>query len=199
MLKLFKQMLSLLRSLPSKALIFSAVVWGACSVLYVLGSNSVATNNLETHIFDATALDANTLKAKPFYHDSLKGIEKSYQGKPFLLSVWSQECAPCMKELKAFGELKAEHPDFNLVLISTDAIEHTSQIVKLLSDFNLTGKADSWIYATDRTEQLRYSIDQNWYGEMPRSYFYDNQGNRQATSGLLSKKILDEWVSKNVY
>ena len=37
-------------------------------------------------------------------------------------------------------------------------------------------------------ERLRYTIDPDWFGALPRSYFYDERGNRKGVSGLLSKE-----------
>lgn len=142
----------------------------------------------------------NAAEPKPFYSESLRQIEQSYKGQPFLLSVWSRECTPCMKELEALGELKSEYPDFNLVLVSTDSgsIDALKEADAFLSEFGLSDTADSWVYASDRPEKLRYSIDKNWYGEMPRSYFYDEQGRRQAASGLLSESLLRAWINENM-
>lgn len=137
---------------------------------------------------------AQALEPKPFDQNSLQTIEKAYDGQPFLLSVWSMECLPCHKELKLLGELANEYPDFNLVLISTDGLEQAEATDAFLSSFQLSN-VDSWIYASEDQDRLRYSIDKNWYGEMPRSYFYDHQGQRQAASGLLSEQILRNWMS----
>jgi len=141
---------------------------------------------------------AQTLESKPFYHNSLKKIESSYLGQAFLLSVWSQECAPCIKELTILAELKAEYPDLNLVLISTDSIDNASINDSLLAKLGHSDTVNSWAYASEQAEKLRYSIDSNWYGEMPRSYFYDAKGERLATSGLLSEALLRSWIHNNM-
>jgi len=139
-----------------------------------------------------------TFENKPFYHNSLRKIESSYLGQPFLLSVWSRECAPCIKELATLARLKAEYPALNLVLISTDPIENTSETNSLLTELGHPNTVNSWAYADEQAEKLRYSIDKNWYGEMPRSYFYDSKGKRKATSGLLSEALLRNWIHKSV-
>jgi thiol-disulfide isomerase/thioredoxin len=142
----------------------------------------------------APAVANEALVSKPFYHDSLKKVEASYFGEAFLLSVWSQECGPCMKELAILAGLKDEYPKLNLVLISTDSIDNTGDNDTLLAELGHSNTVDSWIYASDQPERLRYSIDKNWFGEMPRSYFYDDQGARRAVSGLLSEATLRSWI-----
>ena len=141
-------------------------------------------------------LSAQAEPPKPFYADSLKKIEANYRGQPFLLSIWSVNCPPCQKELALLSKLKKEQPEFNLVLISTDAFEPVESVERFLRSFSLSD-VDSWVYGITEQERLRYSIDKEWYGEMPRSYFYDDQGGRRAISGLLSEDLLRNWVLGN--
>ena len=128
-----------------------------------------------------------------FTKNSLKQIEASYAGQPFLISVWSLDCTPCFRELQMLGEIKRENPDFNLVLISTDAPERAEEVELFLNKFQLA-QANSWIYSSTETERLSYSLDSQWYGEMPRTYFYNPQGEREAVSGLLPERVLREWM-----
>ncbi|MGY8814879.1 MAG: hypothetical protein ACKVHQ_09190 [Gammaproteobacteria bacterium] len=44
-------------------------------------------------------------------------------------------------------------------------------------------------------ERLRYSIDPDWFGELPRNYFYDANSSRIGFSGKLTEDILLEWLS----
>ena len=45
-------------------------------------------------------------------------------------------------------------------------------------------------------EKLRYVIDQDWYGELPRSYYYDADHQRSSHSGTLSQQQLSAWLGK---
>ncbi|MFT5164280.1 MAG: hypothetical protein ACI9FJ_002881, partial [Alteromonadaceae bacterium] len=45
-----------------------------------------------------------------------------------------------------------------------------------------------------RGAQGRYAIDPSWYGELPRSYFYDAAGGRTAKSGLVNNETLKKWL-----
>jgi hypothetical protein len=44
---------------------------------------------------------------------------------------------------------------------------------------------ENWIFGTVDAQKLRYEIDPSWYGELPRTYFYNATGNRTAKSGAL--------------
>ncbi|MGK0441742.1 MAG: thiol-disulfide isomerase/thioredoxin [Pseudohongiellaceae bacterium] len=140
---------------------------------------------------------ANAEQPKSFFHNSMNELESTFAGEPFLLSVWSIECAPCLKELKVFSKFKKIYPDFNLVLLSADGPDLIDEAGRVLEQFNLVGTS-SWVYGTDRSEQLRYSIDPTWYGEMPRSYFYDRGGQRKSRSGLLSEAALIKWITSTL-
>jgi thiol-disulfide isomerase/thioredoxin len=125
---------------------------------------------------------------------SLEKIRADYAGRPFLLVLWSLDCPPCRKELNLLGELKKRHPDFNLVLISTDSAELSDQVSSVLDSRRLA-KTDAWIFSETGAERLRYMIDPAWYGEMPRSYFYDPEHNRAGVSGALKADQIEAWLA----
>lgn len=129
---------------------------------------------------------------RPLEEHSYAQIEQAYAGLPLLVAVWSLDCPPCRKELDMLGRLKQEYSGFNLVLINTDGVELASEAEALLSTFDLSS-AEAWIFATDQLERLRYSIDPQWYGELPRSYLY-YRGERQGYSGLIDELQLREWL-----
>jgi len=110
------------------------------------------------------------------------------------VSLWSVDCAPCRIELDMLGELKASQPDFPLVIISTDQIEEREESLYVLEDYGLENLA-TWMFADSFVERLRYSIDPAWYGELPRSYFYDADHQAEAHSGVLTQEMLDTFAA----
>jgi thiol-disulfide isomerase/thioredoxin len=131
---------------------------------------------------------------EPLTVDTFAEIKAHYQGKPFLLSLWSIDCAPCRLELKMLGELKKKDPSFPLVLISADSLEQRETALYILEEYSLE-KPVSWMFADNFSEPLRYSIDSNWYGELPRSYLFDSSHNAIAHSGVLTEKQLTLFLS----
>lgn len=109
-----------------------------------------------------------------------------------LVTIWSLDCPPCMKELDLLGRMKEKYPGFKLVLINSDGLGTAQEAEALLSSFGLALN-DSWIFASDEVERLRYSIDPQWYGELPRSYIYD-KGERTGHSGLIDEAWLHGWL-----
>lgn len=131
---------------------------------------------------------------EPLNVQTFEEIKSDYNGKPFLLSLWSIDCAPCRLELKILGELKRKDPSFPLVLISADSLEHRETAFYILEEYSLE-KQVSWMFADNFSEPLRYSIDPNWYGELPRSYLFDSSHNAVAHSGVLTEKQLTLFLS----
>lgn len=128
-----------------------------------------------------------------FFSGSLEQIERRFAGEPFLLVLWSADCAPCRTELAILGETSRRRPEMNFVLVATDNLELQPTLIEILDEYGL-GDAESWIFADPNVERLRYSIDPNWFGELPRSYFYDRNSNRTGVSGQLSRDRIIDWL-----
>lgn len=141
--------------------------------------------------------EQSTQTLQPFKVESLQMIEQSHAGQAFFIVLWALDCPPCRKELELLGRLKRQHEDLPLVLISTDPIELGDEVLAVLDKYSLAN-ADNWIFADSYTERLRHAIDPQWYGELPRSYFYNRDYNRdhsrKAVSGILKERELKDWL-----
>lgn len=120
-------------------------------------------------------------------------IKSEYEGKPFVVSLWSIDCAPCRVELKMLGELKKHDPDFALVVISTDSIENREEAADILDSYQLQDMT-TWMFADAFVERLRYSVDPLWHGELPRSYLFEADHSFQAHSGVLTRAQLESYI-----
>ncbi|NNE39167.1 MAG: hypothetical protein HKN08_12745 [Gammaproteobacteria bacterium] len=130
----------------------------------------------------------------PFTSDSIKEIEEKYTGQHFLLVLWEISCLPCHEEMALLGNMIELYPELNVVMVGTDHIDKDEELSKLLAKHKLAN-IDSWLFAEKNIEKLRYSIDPEWYGELPRNYFYDIDSGRVGHSGKLTEEILLEWLS----
>ncbi|MDN5935593.1 MAG: hypothetical protein L0H75_05370 [Nitrosospira sp.] len=52
--------------------------------------------------------------------------------------------------------------------------------------------------ANGARDTAHYRRDHRWYGEVPRTYFYDRKHQREAKTGLISKKFVEDWLARNV-
>ncbi|MEX0963932.1 MAG: hypothetical protein WDZ52_07835 [Pseudohongiellaceae bacterium] len=132
---------------------------------------------------------------KAFTADSFEQIKASFEGEEFLLGLWSVDCPPCMVEMELMAKLLELNPDLPYVLVSTDPIEQREYSAEYLEDVGLDDRV-SWMFADNFVERLRFSIDPNWYGELPRSYFFDNNHAVQSHSGIVSEELLQQWFSR---
>jgi peroxiredoxin len=141
--------------------------------------------------------------AQPLQRGSYARLIKAHTGKPFVVALWSVSCTHCGKDLEIFSRLLRQHPQFQLVLISTDDVQQQDEIARSLLRYDLptaatagSGQAESWVFADSYTERLRYEIDPQWYGELPRTYFYDAKGNKRGVSGVLDEREVTDWLRR---
>src|SRR5690348_162561 len=131
-----------------------------------------------------------------FAHGSLARVLDARQGKPFILMLWSLECQYCPTELKMLSELKRSNPKLDVVLIATDTPNDTPQLKARAQSYGV-GEIEQWVFAEDMPERLRMEIDGRWYGEVPRTYFYDRKHQREVKTGLVNKKFFEDWLARN--
>lgn len=129
----------------------------------------------------------------PYVPGSLTDIERAHGDEPFLLVLWEMSCPPCHGEMAMLGKLRQQHPEINLVFVGTDHIDTRDEVAALLEKHGLAG-VESWLFAEDNKERLRHSIDPEWYGELPRNYFYAAAGGRTGVSGRLDEQRVRDWL-----
>ena len=131
---------------------------------------------------------------RPFTQGSLGQVVAARQGKPFVLVLWSLDCQYCPTELKTLSELRRSHPNLDVVLVATDTISDAPQLALKAAAHGM-GQAEQWVFADDMPERLRREIDTRWYGEVPRTYFYDRKHQRDVKTGLVSKQFFEQWLA----
>lgn len=145
---------------------------------------------------------AGALAAQPLQRGSYRKMVAAHAGKPFIVALWSVSCPHCSADLEMFRKLLHKYPAFNLVLVSTDTPEEMGEIDAILDKYRLsstaqgkrTGTVESWVFADSYGERLRFEIDPQWYGELPRTYFFDAGGRARGISGVLDEAGTEQWV-----
>jgi thiol-disulfide isomerase/thioredoxin len=140
----------------------------------------------------APAVMADT-PVRSFVAGSLAQIQAARQGKPFVLAFWSIGCTHCPTELKTLGDLKRRHPKLDVVLVAADTPDDAPQTALLAKSYGL-GKVEQWVFADLMPERLRFEIDRRWYGELPRTHFYDRNHKVEAVSGVVPEERLQRWI-----
>jgi thiol-disulfide isomerase/thioredoxin len=136
---------------------------------------------------------AQAAELKPFVAGSMQQIRAAHVGRPFVLALWSLTCSHCQEELTQLGKLQRQHPELNVVLISTDTLDDAVALTATLTRHGFA-RAEAWVYADGFTERLRFEIDPHWGGELPRTYFYDRAHAVTARSGALAPAELERWA-----
>lgn len=130
---------------------------------------------------------------RPFVVGSMAQIEKQHKERPFILLFWSLTCAYCPKELQMLGEIQNKNPALALVVVAADTPEEAPEIAKRLAGYGLSD-AEQWVFADAMPERLRFEIDRRWYGEVPRTYFYNRAHQREVKMGLVQRAFVEDWV-----
>ncbi len=132
---------------------------------------------------------------RPFDAGSLEKIVAAHKSRPFVVAFWSLTCPPCREELALLGDVFQGESARDLVLVSVDAPEESAAIATVLAQHRLAG-VEAWVFADAFTERLRYAIDRQWQGELPRTYLHGADGTVQAVSGRLSPQKLRQWIER---
>lgn len=121
-------------------------------------------------------------------------VKKQNLGKQWLMLLWSVDCPPCFKELAIIQKLQNQYNDLAVVIINTDADDEiTEERIEIIEKFELD-KLSNFHFVDGKSDQSRYVIDSNWFGELPRSYFIESNGKFHGKSGLVNESILTKWL-----
>jgi thiol-disulfide isomerase/thioredoxin len=84
---------------------------------------------------------------------------KDFRGKYLLIDVWGVYCGPCIKEIPALKEIKAEFHDANITFVAV----------------NLDGTRDVWINRVKELnlDGLQFMAKDGWQSEFQKSYQID--------------------------
>lgn len=146
----------------------------------------------ETVVTDQEA--APPPRIKLFDEGSLGEIQGKYASQGFIVTLWSVECPACYKELRLLKEWKHSHPDVGLVFVNVDGIEQLLDVREVVEAFKVA-EQDNWMFGRTPAAQLRYVIDPQWSGELPRTYLYGPNMRREGISGVVDEAVLQLWVS----
>jgi hypothetical protein len=137
------------------------------------------------------------VQAEPsaFTSGSYQQIVTSNANRPFMLVIWSTSCLSCLKDMKLLSTIHQSRPELKMIMLAADELSVIEQAQQILEKNQLAG-IESWIYAEENTQKLQFEIDPKWYGELPRTYFFDKAHQRTGVSGVLSKDDYDAMFAK---
>jgi thiol-disulfide isomerase/thioredoxin len=146
----------------------------------------------------ATARSAHADNAPPmraFDVRSFDDIRKANAGKAFVLAFWSIHCAPCIEDMSDWRALKQQYPSVPIVLVTTDPPAQHAAAARLLAKYR-PGPVETWGFADDFGERVRFAVDRTWRGELPRTYFFDAAHHEEIVSGRIDVVSTQAWFAR---
>jgi hypothetical protein len=148
-------------------------------------------------LLGALLLAANMAQAAPvhaFGAGSLPAIRAAHADKPWVLLVWSLDCAYCHESFAALAQAQRAH-GVEVVALAMDRAGDPAAAGAIESHLAASGlRAEIWAFGAAPAERLRYAIDPAWRGEMPRSYWYTPKGKGAAFSGRITPAVVARFL-----
>ena len=130
-----------------------------------------------------------------FEINTRNAIEKKYLNQALIISFWSIDCPYCIDDLKKLGIALSKNTNVKLITVCVDGKESPKKAKRILDQVRLP-EHEHYQYAEVDEDKLRYSFDPTWYGELPRTYFYDAAHQVTPLSGKIPNSFLDAWLNK---
>lgn len=124
---------------------------------------------------------------KPFVSGSYQQILANHANQPLMIVMWSIDCPSCLKDMALISSIHKNKPDLKIIMLATDDLSASDQIQQILTK-NQLSDLDNWVFADENTQKLRFEIDPKWYGEIPRTYFFNAAHQREGVSGVLTSE-----------
>jgi thiol-disulfide isomerase/thioredoxin len=140
----------------------------------------------------AAACPASAGEARPFLRGSWQELRQLHQGKPTIVHFWGITCAPCMVEMPRWAKLAETDRKLDLVLVDADPVGEAAD-APMLAKMGLAG-TESWRFADDFTERLRYEIDPKWHGELPLTLLIGRDGAVRKIIGSADFAEVQHWL-----
>jgi thiol-disulfide isomerase/thioredoxin len=134
--------------------------------------------------------------ATPFVRGSWGELRKSHLGRPAVVHFWGLSCAPCLAELPEWSKLANDRPGLDLVLIHAERLTgEPRKITATLTKAGLDG-AESWMFSDFYEERLRFEIDRDWQGELPRTILIGRDGSSTSLAGTADMGRIRQWLDE---
>jgi thiol-disulfide isomerase/thioredoxin len=137
---------------------------------------------------------AATDELRPFVRGSWQEIRKAHAGQPTVVHLWGVTCGPCRIEMPKWGKLLLERPDLGLVVINADLVPNERSAVSAMLVQTGLAATENWTFADDFVERLRYEIDPQWRGEIPRTMLIARDGGTTVIEGVADLEEVTAWL-----
>lgn len=134
--------------------------------------------------------------SKVFGEESWQDLTDAHKGQRLIVHFWSLACAPCLTELPEWGKFLAGHPGAPLVLISWESRPQPAERIRAtLAKAGLAG-AENWTLIDGFEQKIRFALDRDWMGELPRTQLIAQDGSVTTISGAMDFSKLAAWLDE---
>jgi thiol-disulfide isomerase/thioredoxin len=138
---------------------------------------------------------AAATEVRAFERGSWQQIRAAYAGEAVVVHFWGVTCGPCRAELPQWGRLAGERTDLRLVTIDADLVPNAPTAVRaMLEQSGLSSRAENWMFSDDFVERLRYEIDPQWSGDIPRTLLVAADGTVSSLEGVADFARISAWL-----
>lgn len=161
----------------------------------MLGKSLISSVLFLFTVLSLSAKAEQPYELAPFKSGSYRQILANNAKHPFMLVVWSINCPSCLKDMDLLSRIHKNRPELKIIMLAADDLSAADQIQQIVHK-NRLSDIDHWVFADENTQKLRFEIDPKWYGEIPRTYFFDKTHQRTGISGVLSTEDYDAMFAK---
>jgi hypothetical protein len=155
----------------------------SCALALLLGLASIAAAGSEE-------------MPRAFGEGSWHDLTEAHKGRPLIIHYWSIACAPCLAELPAWGKFVAANPAAPLVLVNWEGRPQPADKIRAtLTKSGLAG-VETWALADGFEQKIRFAIDRDWMGELPRTQLIGRDGKVTTISGAMDFSKLAAWLEE---
>jgi thiol-disulfide isomerase/thioredoxin len=141
------------------------------------------------------ASPAGAAELEPFSRGSFAALKAEAAGQPLVVHFWALSCAPCLAELPAWAGLARHHPGLRLALVNTDPPEAEPEVRRMLERMGVAGLRNL-AFADRYAARLRFEVDPDWQGELPRTDLVAGNGQVTPVLGMLPRAELEAWLDR---
>ena len=139
---------------------------------------------------------AATDGVRQFVRGSWQDIRKAHAGRPTVVHFWGLTCGPCRTEMPAWGNLLRERHDLDLVVINADLVPNEPGAVSAMLAQTGLAAAENWTFGDGFVERLRYEIDPQWQGDIPRTLLIARDGSVTTIEGVADLNEIAGWLDR---
>jgi thiol-disulfide isomerase/thioredoxin len=128
-----------------------------------------------------------------FQRGSWQAILHAHAGRPTMVNFWGVTCGPCKVELPLLGQFVKDNPGIAVVTVNADLVPNASDAtLSMLAKAGLSS-TENWTFSDGFVERLRFEIDPNWQGEIPRTMLIAHDGKITTIEGIVDFAKVRKW------